>query len=944
MKIAYTFVISDLFHYGHLQLLMAAAQTADKLICGVLTDEAVAKTGSPPISNFQERASVIESIKFVDEVMPQTTQDPFENLFKLKERFPADEIIFVYGEQWGEAPGGPSLNTINVTLKQQSFYKRLRNEHIACKIVEKYYPNLGALDTFTERFVIEGFEHFSKEKPKFSVTTKANTLQRLKPLLKKSHIEKTYVFTVLDWSHYKVEILHDIKDKFLNCNIVIRSSCLNEDMMMESKAGHYLSYLNINPQDESNVSLLIDNVIDSYNPNERNNSDQILIQQYTEDVLLSGVLLTRELGSNAPYYVINYDKTSQTDAVTSGKSASLIKIFKHTHRRLLETTWQKLLDSVDEIERIIPNLALDIEFAVRNDGEIVIFQVRPIAANHSAATIDEDKIESILNFEIKNYFSKVLEHQDILKTKQLIFSDMAFWNPAELIGCKPSPLSFDFFNILFMKKSWRLGLQPLGYKEVKSYQLMEKFCDKPYINVNLAFLSLIPNVIPDKYNEKLQSYYLNKLISHRYLHDKVEFEILFTAFDFNVSERMEELLNNDFTSQDISYLLDCLALFTRQIINQSKNFFTDILNKISALENLRIQEVDNLKSQNISIKLNTLSTLINTCEELGAVPFAQSARLAFIAESLLRSLVQKNIITKCFYNAIKNSFDTVAYNLTCAIANVANGKLSRSDFMKEYGHLRAGTYDITQTRYDLSDMQFSDNSVDKNPIVLDTKQVEILDKYLKESQLNIEFNDLYNFTKSAIELREYVKLVFTRTVSDCLENIAEVGFHYNLSRNDLSMLTIEEIVSIEKLKMSDIKNIISKRLSDFEIHKNINLPSLIFGQEDFSIIKGLNSKPNFVTQAQISGEVVFLDSKYIENDLSNKIVMIESADPGYHWIFNHKIKALITKFGGAASHMAICCAEMNIPAAIGCGEKFNTLIQLNKIRLDCANEIIESIN
>ena len=542
------------------------------------------------------------------------------------------------------------------------------------------------------------------------------------------------------------------------------------------------------------------------------------------------------------------------------------------------------------------------------------------------------------------YFNKYLEHQDILKGKQLIFSDMAFWNPAELIGCKPRPLSFDLFDILFMKKAWRLGLQPLGYKDVKPHGLMEKFITKPYINVNLAFQSLIPNVIPDKYNEKLQNYYINKLVNQGYLHDKVEFEILLSAFDFNISERMKELLDYDFTHQDISYILDCLAIFTRQLINQSDAFFEDIMNKVSALEKLRMQNVDGLRSDNIKININTLSNLLNTCEELGAVSFAQSARLAFIAESLLRSLIPTNVITKELYNSIKSSFNTVGYNLTCAIADVANGRLSRSDFMKEYGHLRSGTYDITQTRYDLSEMQFSDNKIEKNTKPISVDQIEKLNRYLKDSQLNIEFNDLYVFAKKAIELREYVKLIFTRSVSDCLEAIAHIGLQNDLSRQDASFLNVEEILSIDKLNLDDIKGIVSQRMRDFEINKNINLPSLIFNQNDFSIIYGLNSKPNFVSQAQITGEIVVLDHKNEKNDLSNRIVMIESADPGYHWIFNHRIKALITKFGGAASHMAICCAEMNIPAAIGCGEKYNSLMQFNKILLDCENEIIEGIN
>ena len=45
------------------------------------------------------------------------------------------------------------------------------------------------------------------------------------------------------------------------------------------------------------------------------------------------------------------------------------------------------------------------------------------------------------------------------------------------------------------------------------------------------------------------------------------------------------------------------------------------------------------------------------------------------------------------------------------------------------------------------------------------------------------------------------------------------------------------------------------------------------------------------------------------NSLRNKIVLIEGADPGFDWIFSQNIAGLITKYGGANSHMAIRSAE-----------------------------------
>jgi len=70
-------------------------------------------------------------------------------------------------------------------------------------------------------------------------------------------------------------------------------------------------------------------------------------------------------------------------------------------------------------------------------------------------------------------------------------------------------------------------------------------------------------------------------------------------------------------------------------------------------------------------------------------------------------------------------------------------------------------------------------------------------------------------------------------------------------------------------------------------------------------------------------------------------VLIENADPGYDWIFTKKPIGLITKYGGVASHMAIRCFEVGLPAVIGCGEiMFEKLHSANRVMLDCKNQQI----
>ena len=74
-------------------------------------------------------------------------------------------------------------------------------------------------------------------------------------------------------------------------------------------------------------------------------------------------------------------------------------------------------------------------------------------------------------------------------------------------------------------------------------------------------------------------------------------------------------------------------------------------------------------------------------------------------------------------------------------------------------------------------------------------------------------------------------------------------------------------------------------------------------------------------------------------------MLIESADPGYDWLFSYKIAGLITKYGGAASHMAIRAAEYSIPSAIGCGENlFNEIVKYTKISIDCDQKFIKKLS
>jgi len=84
MIIGYCYVVGDILHFGHVQHLKNCKALCDKLICGVLTDQATMEKKSRPIIPFKERLELVGEIKSVDAVVAQETYSPAGNVEAIK--------------------------------------------------------------------------------------------------------------------------------------------------------------------------------------------------------------------------------------------------------------------------------------------------------------------------------------------------------------------------------------------------------------------------------------------------------------------------------------------------------------------------------------------------------------------------------------------------------------------------------------------------------------------------------------------------------------------------------------------------------------------------------------------------------------------------------------------------------------------------------------------
>jgi len=82
MKKVYVGMSADLIHPGHINIIKEATKLGEVTV-GLLTDKAIASYKRLPFLTYEQRKTVIEQIKGVQNVVPQLTLDYTSNLRKI---------------------------------------------------------------------------------------------------------------------------------------------------------------------------------------------------------------------------------------------------------------------------------------------------------------------------------------------------------------------------------------------------------------------------------------------------------------------------------------------------------------------------------------------------------------------------------------------------------------------------------------------------------------------------------------------------------------------------------------------------------------------------------------------------------------------------------------------------------------------------------------------
>lgn len=779
-----------------------------------------------------------------------------------------------------------------------------------------------------------GLTNMAATKPVLS--TKARTLSTLAGKLASAQIQPLECFTVADWQADSARILHGLCERFGETDpLVARSSALNEDSATASLAGCFTSVLNV--RGAAALRAAIGDVITSYGF-QSDPLDEVLVQPMLLGVSLSGVAFSHDPATGSPYRVVNYALGADTTSVTGGAGQTRTFVAAPGVHDV-PTDMGKVLALLDELQSLFTGRPLDIEFAFAAPGDtLYLLQARPLVMpqpqtdgvqHHALLARVADKVRA------------AQQPHPYLHGRSTVFGVMPDWNPAEIIGIRPRPLALSLYRDLVTDAIWAYQRNNYGYRNLRSFPLLVNFAGQPYIDVRLSFNSFIPKDVEGGLADRLADYYIDRLIAAPTLHDKVEFEIVFSCYTLDLPQRLQVLADAGFSEQDRSQLADSLRTLTNRIINRD--------NGLWRTDEAKLTELIRRREEILASGLDPVSRiywLLEDCKRYGTLPFAGLARAGFIAVQMLKSLVAVGVFTQEDYESFMNGLNTVSSQLSRDL-----GSLDRTSFLSRYGHLRPGTYDILSPRYDeapedyLGGQRSSGEHDERKPFALSLEQMRSIARLLEQHGLSSDVVGLFDFLQAGIELREYAKFVFTRNLSDALSLFSDWGRKFGFTTDELAYANIGCIRELYA-GADDPRVVLARSIEEgkarYHETSQLWLPPLITRPEDVWAFHVPECEPNFVTQGSVTGSVAMPEEK---DRLDGAIVFIPSADPGFDWLFSYPIAGLVTAYGGVNSHMAIRANELGLPAVIGAGEtNFRRWSQAQRLHIDCAGRRVEVLS
>lgn len=658
------------------------------------------------------------------------------------------------------------------------------------------------------------------------------------------------------------DIKKEVEEFLPGCKVAIRSSHSSEDSKEKSYAGNFLTFLNV----ETDRILKVNEVFECCK-NVSNGFMRVIIQEMIQSDY-SGVIFTSNPQGLLNEIVINVGKGLGDNVVDNKINTTTYYKNKHNNKSYYETTKdspalsQSIIDELfnlaNNIEKIY-NCPMDIEFAIK-DCVVYCLQARPITT-------------------IKINNNVILDNSNIVEN----FSGVV------------CPLTSDFVNIVY----------------------------------SLVFKSAVSKIATKKQLKELEDMFDNMVAEN--------------------NSRMYYKLNNWY------YLLECLP-------------FSDKLLEIWE-EMIGIKNVDHSKiKQNILNKFllgfKFITVILKTDKQMKELDVFFKNEIE-IYRSKIANCNMKELLQ--LYNEIKDCFGDkwgiTLYNDLYAFIFMALSKKFENKIVQGIDEIESmkpilllNTIAFEKEQMNLTKVKnlknqyihlYGDRCVEELKLETKTPRINInlLDdiipiKYnehilIKSSNSSIEPKLFERHAKKGIRWREISRLNRSRMFGVIRELFINIGkefvkYEYIDVYEDVFYLRFSEIESIINNinnVNTDFKKLIQERKSILQMHSKLpTYDRLIFADKPFNKypLNISNNKTNILKSSLIGipvsngtfrGEAIVISKVDSFIDVSNKIIVTESTDPG--WVFLiEKCSAIITERGSLLSHTSIITRELNKPAIV----------------------------
>ena len=664
-------------------------------------------------------------------------------------------------------------------------------------------------------------------------------------------------------------------------------------------------------------------------------NDDIILHRMSDDLVMCGVCYTRDIYYGRPYYMVVYNYMEEMRE-SSDKTRSRTKwIANNVSREFLDESFMSLIFAARDLEKAIEIQEFSVEFGIDKNNKIIVYQLKPMDRLVGSHILMTDR-----EFSDTKAFAKC----NYLDTHH-IMSHHAYWNPSKMIGSEPRPLDYSLFKGILTSGIWGETIKKLGYEDAEG-SLMHRVGNKPYVSIDCLFNALIPAGMDRILRDKIFNYYQRSLTDNRRKHRKVDSAVVFGSYNFSTARRLKKLEHYGFSSEEVDSFGHSLLELTENIISdyeklhdQDAEALTKLMITRRKVRDLRPQEETN------SMKLYSyVSELIESMRTYCSPGYTRQERCEFIAKGFCTSLVHEKYLKREDIDAFRLSLDTVSSCFKRDFEDYISGKLSWEDFDEKYGHLRISICDIRAHSYrklysNLETIrEYETASGNRKSKALDR---EIIAKALNESKLSIDADKLINFINGASELADSYRFEYAKSIGLLLDIIARLGELIGIDKEDMSYLEIQDLDAYHS-RDSYVMTIEARR-NMYHAYSYLVLPDVIINVGDLDVIDIDEEIPDYLTDKCVSGEVAYYDEGH-DVDVAGKIVLLSKVTLAYDWIFTKDIKGIITKKDSKDSRIAKRCRELNIPAALGCGEKlFNAVLLMNSVELDCGKKTISEL-